>query len=107
MSADQAGRLAAEGPVVYTLLYPVELRKADGTVAETITELTLNRLKGGDTRRVMNARDKGTGEFIATLVGACARIPPSTFEQLDGADITAAMEIAGAFLGSAPPTSKT
>lgn len=107
MSADLADKPVAKGPVVYPLLYPVELRRADGSVAETITELTLHRLKGGDARRVMNARDKGTGEFIAALVGASARIPPSTFEQLDGEDITAAMEIAGTFLGSAPPTSKT
>lgn len=90
-----------------TLLYPVELKRADGTVTETITELQMNRLKGGDARQVMNKRDKGTGEFILALVCASARIPPSTFDQLDAEDITAAAEIAGGFLGDGPPTSKT
>ena len=89
------------------LKYPVELKRADGTVSETITELELRRLKGGDARRVLNARDKGTGEFIAALVCASALIPPSTFDQLDAEDVTAAAEVAGDFLGSAPPTSKT
>lgn len=90
-----------------TLKYPVELKRADGTVTETITELQMHRLKGGDARAIMNKRDKGTGEFIAALVCASARIPPSTFDQLDAEDITAAAEIAGDFLGSAPPTLKT
>jgi len=94
-------------PVVHTLKHPVELRRADGTVAETIIELTLKRLKGGDTRRVMNAKDKGTGDFVQALVCAAAQIPPSTFDQLDGEDIADLMEVAGGFLGSAPTTSKT
>lgn len=89
------------------LKYPVELKRADGTVVETIAELQLQRLRGGETRRVMNAKDKGTGDFIAALVCASARIPPSTFDLLDAEDITAAAEVAGDFLGSAPKTSTT
>ena len=88
-----------------TLQYPVELRRADGEVIERITELTLQRLRGGETRKVLNAKDKGTGEFVAALVCASARIPPSTFDLLDAEDITAAAEAAGDFLGSAQATS--
>lgn len=95
-----------DGTVVLPLRYPVELKRADGSVAEAITHLTLKRLKGGDTRRVLNARDKGAGDFIAALVCASAAIPPSTFDQLDAEDVTAAAEVASGFLGSAPPTSK-
>ena len=88
-----------------TLQYPVEIRRADGEVVERITELTLQRLRGGETRKVLNAKDKGTGDFVAALVCASARIPPSTFDLLDAQDITAAAEAAGDFLGSAQATS--
>jgi hypothetical protein len=95
------------GPVVHPLLHPVELKRADGGVVETIHELQLHRLKGGDARKVLNAREKGAGDFIAALVCASARIPPSTFDQLDAEDITAVAEVAGSFLGSAQATLKT
>lgn len=93
--------------VTVKLKYPVELKRADGSVAETISALEMNRLKGGAARRALNAKDKGTGEFIAALVCASAGIPPSTFDLLDAEDITAAAEVAGNFLGTALPTSKT
>ena len=101
MSAEQPA------PQVLRLKYPVELKRADGSVAETITELQFYRLKGGDTRRVLNMRDKGAGEMVAAMVCASARIPPSTFDLLDAEDITAAGEIAEGFFGAAPPTSRT
>lgn len=94
-------------PETYPLLFPVQLKSADGSVMETITELQMGRLDGGAARRVLNMRDKGTGEFVAALVCASARIPPSTFDRLDAEDMAAAAEIAGDFLGSAPPTSRT
>lgn len=95
------------GAIVHPLKHPVELRRADGSVTETITELQLHRLKGGDARKVLNAREKGAGDFITALVCASARIPPSTFDALDAEDITALAEVAGGFLGSAQGTLKT
>lgn len=94
-------------PVTLVLRHPVELKQADGTVLERITELTLRRLRGGDVRRLMNAKDKGTGDFTQALVCAAAGIPPSTFDQLDGEDVVAAAEAAGGFLGSGPATPRT
>lgn len=94
-------------PIPHPLMHPVELKRADGGVVETITELQLHRLKGGDARKVLNAREKGAGDFIAALVCASARIPPSTFDQLDAEDITNVAEVAGGFLGSVQGTLKT
>lgn len=89
----------------YPLKYPVELKKADGTVTETITELTLNRLKGKDARHVLNEQGKGNGHFMVALVCASAQIPPSTFDQLDAEDALGAFEAADGFFGSAQATS--
>ncbi|GCL64313.1 phage tail assembly protein [Pseudaquabacterium pictum] len=94
-------------PIPHPLKHPVELKRADGSVIETISELQLHRLKGGDARKVLNLREKGAGDFIAALLCASARIPPSTFDQLDAEDIVAAAEVAGGFLGVAPAISKT
>ena len=91
-------------PVVYALKHPLELKRADGSVSETISQLEFNRLKGGSARLALNARDKGTGEFVAALVCASAGIPPSTFERLDAEDVFGAMEIATGFFGIALPT---
>jgi hypothetical protein len=93
--------------VTYPLRHPVELRTAAGELRETVAELTFDRLQGAQARKVLNARDKGSGEFIAALVCASARIPPSTYDLLDAADISACAEIASDFFGSAPPTSST
>lgn len=87
------------------LLYPVELKNADGAVIEKLTELTMKRLNGAQARVVLNAQQKGAGEFTAALVMASAGIPPSTFDRLDAEDVIAAMEIASDFFGVSPPTS--
>ncbi|HEY9105220.1 MAG TPA: phage tail assembly protein [Roseateles sp.] len=89
---------------VYTLAVPVELHNRSGEVTDRITELTFKRLKGADARKVLNAKDKGTGEFIAALVCASAGIPPSTFDQLDAADVFKAGEIAADFFGVSQAT---
>lgn len=89
---------------VHPLIYPVEMRRADGTLVETITELTFSRLKGASARKLLNAKDKGTGEFVAALICASAAIPPSTFDQLDAEDIFKAGEIAADFFGVSQPT---
>lgn len=91
-------------PVVYTLKYAVELRNKDGDVIETVRELTLKRLSGGQTRRVLNAQSKGNGEFTFALICESAGIPPSTFDKLDGEDVIAMANIAAPFLASGPAT---
>jgi hypothetical protein len=89
---------------VYTLRVPVELKTKSGELLERITELTFRRLQGGAARRVLNAKDKGTGEFVAALICASAGIPISTFDQLDAADIFKAGEVASDFFDVSPPT---
>ena len=89
---------------VYTLLVPVELKDRSGALLERITELTFRRLQGGAARRVLNAKDKGTGEFVTALVCASASIPVSTFDQLDAADIFKAGEVASDFFDVSPST---
>lgn len=91
--------------IVYPLKHRVDLVNADGAVVETVTELQLKRLNGGQARAVLNAQGKGAGDFTAALVCASAGIPPSTFDRLDAEDVMAAMEIASGFFGASPPTS--
>lgn len=88
----------------YTLLVPVDIKTKSGEVVERLTELTFKRLQGGAARRVLNARDKGTGEFITALICASAGIPVSTFDQLDAADIFKAGEVASDFFDVSPST---
>lgn len=89
----------------FPLKHHVELRNADGALVETITELQLKRLNGGQARLVLNAQAKGNGDFMAALVCASAGIPPSTFDKLDAEDVLGAMEIASDFFGVSRPTS--
>lgn len=92
-------------PLKHPLKHPIELRRAsDGEVVERINALELRRLTGGDARRVLNARDKGSGEMIAALVCASARIPPATFDQLDAEDVSELAEVCAPFLGQSPKT---
>jgi hypothetical protein len=89
---------------IYTLLYPVKLTNKDGDELETITELQLKRFSGADMRAIANAKAKGEGEMMAVMVCKSASIPPSTFDLLDGEDITAAGEIAAGFIGRVQTT---
>jgi hypothetical protein len=88
----------------YTLIYPVELKNKAGDVLETITELQLKRFNGADMKAIANAKAKGEGEMMAVMLCRSASIPPSTFDQLDGEDITAAGEIAAGFIGRVQTT---
>lgn len=92
-------------PTVYTLKWPVDLATKEGGVVSRITELSLGRLKGAAATRCLNAMQKGPGDFTRALVCESARIPPSTFDQLDAEDIGYAAEVATAFFGIALPTS--
>lgn len=93
------------GAVVYTLKHPLELAGKDGTVAERITELTLQRLKGRDMRLMDGA--KGQGAVMMALLARSANLPPSTVDELDGQDATDAGVIVMGFLGPIPPTGAT
>ena len=88
----------------YTLIYPVELKNKAGDAMETITELQLKRFNGADMKAIANAKAKGEGEMMAVMLCRSASIPPSTFDQLDGEDITAAGEIAAGFIGRVQTT---
>jgi len=89
-------------PLQYTLKHPLELRNADGAVIETITVLVLRRLKGRDLKAMDGA--KGQGSMVLALIAASAGVPPSTVDQLDAEDVTAAGEVVADFLGGSLPT---
>lgn len=103
MSAAESTRADASQSNVYPLKFPIKLTGKDGEVVEEITELTLKRLKGGAARRVLNAQQKGPGDFAFVLICESASIPPSTFDKLDAEDVLGLMEAAAPFLGNAPP----
>ena len=88
----------------YILKHPVELKNAQGDVVSTVTELQLARLNGKAMREIGNAKARGEGEMMAVLLCKSAGIPPSTFDQLDAEDVTAAGSIAAGFIGGALPT---
>jgi len=102
MSADDSKQQVKQEETC-RLIVPVDLKNKAGEVVERLTELTFKRLKGADMRRVLNAKDKGTGEMMAALVCASAGIPPSTFDQLDGADVIKAGDVASDFFGITQP----
>ena len=89
-------------PTVYTLQHPLALRDTSGAVVETITTLQQRRLKGRDMRALDAA--KGGGSIVLALLAASAGLPPSTVDQLDAADVTAAGEVVAGFLGGSLPT---
>jgi hypothetical protein len=89
-------------PVVYPLKHPLEVRDAKGNLTETIAELRLRRLKGRDMRVLDKAA--GGGSMTLALLSASAELPPSTVDQLDAEDVTAAGEIVAGFLGGSLPT---
>ena len=105
MSASDATALDPTAPIVHTLKFPIKLAGKDGAVVEEITELTLNRMRGGAARRVLNAQQKGAGDFAFVLICESAGIPPSTFEKLDAEDVFALTEVASGFLGVSPAKS--
>lgn len=94
----------ADGSINYPLQYPVTLTNGRGEEIEKITELHLRRLDGGGARKALNGYKTGPGDFAFELVCASARIPPSTFQRLDGEDVLAAVELASPFLGKLRPT---
>lgn len=92
----------ASTPITYTLKHPVELRTASGEVTQTLTSLTLRRLKGRDMRKLDGA--SGNGSALLALLAASADLPPSTADQLDAEDVTDAGAVVAGFLGGSLPT---
>ena len=105
MSATDDTIAATTGPIVHPLKFPITFTDKSGDVIDQINGLTLNRLRGGAARRVLNAQQKGAGEFAFVLICESAGIPPSTFEKLDAEDVFALTEVASGFLGVAPAKS--
>lgn len=96
----------SDGRINYPLKHPVELKNKEGQVVETITELNLRRLKGRDMRQAIDGA-KGQGAMTLALLARSAGLPPSTIDELDGEDITAAGAIVADFLGGSLPTGET
>lgn len=88
----------------HQLKYPVEIKDTEGNVVQRIETLTLRRLKGTDMTKIGNAKAKGDGEVMRVMVCQMASIPASTFDQLDGEDVTDLGGLAANFLGGALPT---
>lgn len=86
----------------YPLKFPVELRNAQGELLDTVTKVTLRRLKGRDLKALDTA--KGDGSRSLALLGAATSLPPSTVELLDFADVTALLEVVESFTGGSLPT---
>lgn len=84
---------------VYKLLHPVELKNTQGEVVERIEQLTLSRLNGKAMREIGNAKARGEGEMMGVMVCKSSNLPPSTVDQLDAEDFTAAGIIVAGFIG--------
>lgn len=95
-----------KGQQSVTLKHPIEIRAKDsGEIIETITEVTLSRVKG----RHLKALDSVTGDYNQTLflIAKMTGHPPSTIDEMDGEDITAIGEIIEGFFGKRRKTGKT
>lgn len=80
-----------------TLKHPIVLENKDGVIVEEIREVTLARPKAKHMKLMDNA--KGEMGKLLLLLGACAQLPPSTVDLMDGEDIMACGEVLTDFLG--------
>jgi len=74
---------------------------------EMISTLTLRRPKAKELREMPLRSALKMGDFY-DIAAACADIPPSAFDQIDGADVMHIVEVVGGFLDrgtGAPPSS--
>lgn len=81
----------------YPLKHKVEIKNKDGEVIETITSLTLRRLRGQDARHITADAKL---PMMMQMLGRSASLPPSTMDLLDFEDIIGAAEVAGDFFTS-------
>lgn len=81
----------------YKLKHPIELKNSEGEVVSTITDLTLNRLKGKQARTIT-----ATSGIPLTLemVAASAGLSRIEADKLDFEDIIGAAEVAVDFFGA-------
>lgn len=80
----------------------ISLKHSIEVEGEKVNKLTLRRpklkhLKGVDLQHM-------DGETIILLVSRLADIPPSSVEEIDGADLDAIGEVIGNFFGQSPAT---
>ena len=88
----------------YTLKYPLEIKRGDGEVVETIRELSFRRLRGADLKAIGDASAKGAGTAMQEIVCRACDITPFTYDRLDAEDLAQAGDIAAGFIGRALPT---
>lgn len=87
----------------YTLRKPLELKNDKGEVIQTITELKLRELLGGDADKI-TAREPLP--IMVQMVRAACDLPPSTTARIPLADLMAAGVAASekGFFGDFPQT---
>ncbi len=97
---ETAGAAASSGPAevvypyVYTLLYPVEIKGADGAVIKTVTSITIKRrAKGKDLLVTDRAQGDVAKSFL--LLTALTGELPILFSEMDKADIAELGELVG------------
>jgi hypothetical protein len=106
-----AAALQPDGSVVLTLHRPVTLRyRAPGAQAvqeDTRETLHFRRLTGADMRAITQA---AAGDRAVLAIGRSAGIRPALmnllFDRMDGADVAAAGDVVGFFLGSGRKTGR-
>lgn len=94
-------------PVIYPLKHPLttRFRGPEGDREETVTELTLRRLRGGDLRAGATiANDELKGLFY---IGKIAGLETHQVDGLDAADIAELGGILDGFLSDGPKTGPT
>ncbi|WP_155831796.1 phage tail assembly protein [Hylemonella gracilis] len=76
---------------------PVEMPLGEPIQAhgQTVNSLTFKPLKGKDIRQMPASR---SADALLAMVAISAGIPPSSVDQMDGGDVTRAMEIVSDFL---------
>lgn len=92
----------------YKLKHPIvrRLRAHGGEEREeTITEITIRRLKAKDLRVV----EKAAGKFSQSLalIGALTGLSPQVVDELDGEDVEGIGEVVGDFFPGRLPTGET
>lgn len=87
----------------YKLKKPLVLRNAEGAEIETISELMLRELVGGDADRITATAPI---PISVQMVGAASGLPPSTVARIPLFELIAAAEAAAAegFFGDIPAT---
>lgn len=81
-----------------TLKHPFEFGE------RTVTEITLDRLKGKHIRK-MGGRP--TVDDLLGLASKSAKEPPALFDEMDAEDVMTVTEVVGDFLGASQPTGES